>query len=142
MDLVDMRKYSRQNKGYYWILTAVEILSRYAFTIPVYRKDMKNMTNSVVELLKQFKEKFGKLPKVAQFDKGKEFYVGVKNLLKEHNVEYFSTNSYRKAAVVERFNRTLKASMWKYFYSKGTYNWIDILDGLTNNYNNETCRCK
>ena len=37
MDLVDMGKYKNQNKGYYWILTAIEILSRYAFTIPVYR---------------------------------------------------------------------------------------------------------
>ena len=26
--------------------------------------------------------------------------------------------------------------MWKYFYSKGTYNWIDVLDELTKNYNN------
>ena len=26
--------------------------------------------------------------------------------------------------------------MWKYFYSKGTYNWIDALDELTENYNN------
>ena len=26
--------------------------------------------------------------------------------------------------------------MWKYFYSKGTYNWVDILDELTKNYNN------
>ena len=49
MDLVDMRKYKNQNKGYYWILTAVEILSRYAFTIPVYRKDTKNMTKAVGE---------------------------------------------------------------------------------------------
>ncbi len=46
MDLVDMGKYKNQNKGYYWILTAVEILSRYAFTIPVYRKDTKNMTKA------------------------------------------------------------------------------------------------
>ena len=26
--------------------------------------------------------------------------------------------------------------MWKYFYSKGTYKWIDILDDLVYNYNN------
>ena len=26
--------------------------------------------------------------------------------------------------------------MWKYFYSKGTYNWVDVLDELTENYNN------
>ena len=47
MDLVDMGKYKNKNKGYYWILTAVEILSRYASTIPVYRKDSKNMKKAV-----------------------------------------------------------------------------------------------
>ena len=25
--------------------------------------------------------------------------------------------------------------MWKYFYSKGTYNWVDVLDKLAENYN-------
>ena len=28
--------------------------------------------------------------------------------------------------------------MWKYFYSKGTYDWIDVLDKLVENYNNNT----
>ena len=75
MDLVDMGKYKNQNKGYYWILTAVEILSRYAFAVPVYRKDTNNMTKAVTELLKQFKDHFdGRYPKVVQFDDGKEFY--------------------------------------------------------------------
>ena len=40
-------------------------------------------------------------------------------LLKSHNVGYFSRHSDNKAAIVERFNRTLKTMMWKYFYSKG-----------------------
>ena len=30
MDLVDMGKYASKNKGYRWILTSIEILSRYA----------------------------------------------------------------------------------------------------------------
>ena len=30
MDLVDMGKYGNKNKGYRWILTAIEILSRFA----------------------------------------------------------------------------------------------------------------
>ena len=136
MDLVDMGKYKNQNKGYYWILTAVEILSRYGFAIPVYRKDTKNMTKAVNLLLEEFKKRFGKYPEVAQFDEGKEFYnVGVRDLLQKHDVRYFSTNSDRKAAIVERFNRTLKTMMWKYFYSKGTHNWVDVIDELTNNYN-------
>ena len=132
-----MGKYASKNKGYRWILTALEVLSRYAITIPVYRKDTKNMTKAVNLLLDNFKTRFGKYPNVAQFDEGKEFYnIGVRYLLKSHNLDYFSTKSDKKAAIVERFNRTLKTMMWKYFYSKGTYNWIDVLDGLTKNYNN------
>ena len=138
MDLVDMKKYSRQNKGYYWILTCVEILSRYAFAIPVYRKDTKNMIKAVEELLKQFHNRFDKYSKFAQFDEGKEFYnVGVRQLLKEYNIEYFSTAfGSKKASIVERFNRTLKTSMWKYFYNEDTNNWLDVLDSLVKNYNN------
>ena len=70
--------------------------------------------------------RFGKYPDVVQFDEGKEFYnVGVRNLLKSHDVNYFSTQSDKKVAIVERFNRTLKTMMWKYFYSKGTYNLVE-----------------
>lgn len=81
------------------------------------------------------------LIKLAQFDDGMEFYnVGVKKLLKEHGVEYFSTKSDKKAAVVERFNRTLKTIMWKYFYARGTYKWIDVLDQFVENYNSSVNR--
>ena len=71
MDLVDISKYRNKNKGYNWILTAVELLSRYAFTVPVLRKDTNNMTTAVTELLGQFKGRFTVYPKLAQFDDGK-----------------------------------------------------------------------
>ena len=117
--------------------TYVKDLADQMLTIPVYRKDTKNMTKAVDLLLENFKRRFGKYPNVVQFDEEKEFYnVGVRNLLKSHDVNYFSTQSDKKAAIVERFNRTLKTMMWKYFYSKGTYNWIDVLERLTKNYNN------
>ena len=103
MDLVDMGKYKRENGGIYSILTAIEILSRYAFAIPVKRKDTRNMLEAVTVLLKQFGERFGGY----QFDDGKGFYnVGVRTLLEKHNVKYFSTNSDKKAEIVKRFNRT------------------------------------
>jgi len=35
----------------------------------------------------------------------------VKNLFKEKDIEYFSTDSDKKASIVERFNRTLKTRM-------------------------------
>ena len=81
------------------------------------------MTKAIDQLLGTFRTRFGKYPNVAQFDEGKEFYnVGVRELLESHNVHYFSTQSDKKAAIVERFNRTLKTKMEKYFYSKNYNN--------------------
>jgi hypothetical protein len=141
MDLVDMSKYNDKNKGYRWILTSIEILSRYAFTVPVYRKTALTMKDAVSNCLEQFKNHFGKYPKFIQFDQGTEFYnKEVKSLLNKHNIEFFSTYSDKKAAVVERFNRTLKAIMWKYFYSASTYKWLDVLQDLTDNYNSSINR--
>ena len=130
MDLVHMGSYKKQNKGYYWILTAIKILSQYAFAIPVYRKDTSNMTNAVTELLKQFKNRFGDYPKLAQFDDEGEFYnIGVKTLLENHDIISPQT-PIKKAAIVERFNRPLKTAMWKYFYSRGTHKWIYIIETI------------
>ena len=95
------------------------------------------MTSAVDDILDQFKSHFRKYPSKVQFDHGKEFYnVSVENLLENLDIEYFSTKSDKKAAIVERFNRTLKTMMWTYFYSKKTYQWIDVLDDLVHNYNN------
>jgi predicted transcriptional regulator len=74
MDLVDMTKYDDKNKGYRWILTSIEILSRYVFTVPVHRKNAATMKEAVSNCLEQFKNHFGKYPKLIQFDKGTEFY--------------------------------------------------------------------
>ena len=137
LDLVDLSKFSHKNQGYRWILTGIEILSRYGFAVPVKRKDTSHMTEAVDRLLQDFKTGFGKFPNVVQFDDGKEFYnVGVKRLLESKNIKYFSTKSDKKAAVVERFNRTLKTMMRKYFFKNKTYNWLNVLDKLTENYNN------
>ena len=77
--LVDMNKFSYKNKGNRWILTVIEVLSRYAFAVPVWRKNTESMTKAVEKVLAQFKERFDRYPKAAQFDDGKEFYnVGVK----------------------------------------------------------------
>ena len=66
-------------------------------------------------------------PKKLQTDKGTEFLNrNFQSLLKEKSIDFFITNSYLKASVVERFNRTLKTRMWKYFTAKNTRVYIDI----------------
>ena len=41
-----------------------------------------------------------------------------------------------KAAIVERFNRTLKEKMWRYFTYKNSKHYIDVLQDLVRGYNN------
>ncbi|CAF1077934.1 unnamed protein product, partial [Brachionus calyciflorus] len=52
------------------------------------------------------------------------------------NVHFYTTNSELKASVVERFNRTLKEKMWRYFTYKNNHDYTKILDNLVDSYNN------
>ena len=130
-DLVDMQKFSDVNNGYNYILTAIDIFSRYGWAKPLKRKTGE-------QVVEQFKEIFKvAVPEKLQFDDGTEFKnVKTYALFKEHNIKYFSSRSEKKASIVERFNRTLKTRMWKYFTANETEKWYDILDDLVNDYNN------
>jgi len=55
--------------------------------------------------------------------------------LKERDIEHFSTDSDKKASIVERFNRTLKTRMYKYFTAHEARKWVDAYDKLVENYN-------
>ena len=45
-----------------------------------------------------------------------------------------------KASIVERFNRTLKSSMYKYFTAENTLRYIHIIKSLVNACNNSKHR--
>ena len=47
----------------------------------------------------------------------------------------YSTFNEGKAVVIERFNRTLKNIMWKYFTANNTGFYLDALDQMVKNYN-------
>lgn len=68
-----MGKYKNQTKVFYWILTAVEILGRYAFAVPAYRNGTKNMTKTVRLLLKKLNPSL-----TTQFDDNKENHCSLK----------------------------------------------------------------
>ena len=70
-------------------------------------------------------------------DKGKEFYnKSMKELLEKNNVELYSTETGEKSSIVERWNRTIKRNVWKYFSANNTMKYIDILPNLIKKYNN------
>ena len=131
-DLVEMQKFAKLNKGYRYLLTCIDIFSKFAWVIPL--KDKRGITikNALEKIFNKRK------PKFLWTDNGKEFYnKQVQNLLNENNIKLYSTNNSEiKSAVVERFNRTFKNMMYKKFTENNTI-FYNILDELVKNYNNK-----
>jgi hypothetical protein len=135
-DLVEMIPYHRYNNGYKYMLTVIDLFSRYAWALPI-----KDKTGKI--LAAAFKKIFaeGRKPQRLQTDAGREFdNRHVQHLLNIENIRFFTVNSQFKAAVVERFNRTLKARMWRYFTRQGNYQWIKVLPSLVTSYNSSVHR--
>src|SRR5215469_9522295 len=111
-DLVDMRKFLKQNDGDNYLLTIIDCLSRFAWVVKLKSKTGLEVSEAFQLVLK----KTGIVPKKLQTDDGLEFYNShTKRLFDNKNIKHFSTYSDKKAAIVERFNRTLKSRMYKYF---------------------------
>lgn len=130
-DLVDMQSFSRQNKGYKYILMIIDVFSKYGWAVPLKSKTGINVANALKKLFKE------RIPTKIWFDKGKEIYnKHVNELLEKNNVKLYSTENEEKASVVERWNKTIKTWMWKYFTANNTYNYLNILPSLIDRYNN------
>ena len=56
--------------------------------------------------------------------------------LKKKNVHLYWTENEEKSSVVERWNRTIKSKMWKYFTKNRTGVYVDILPTIIEAYNN------
>ena len=76
-----------------------------------------------------------------QTDQGKEFInKEFKNLMKKHKINFFTAKKDLKCSIIERFNRTLKSKIFKYFTAKGTRKYTDVLKDLVSSYNNRKNR--
>ena len=125
-DLVDMQAFAKFNDGIKYLLTVIDVFSKYGWIVP-----LKSKTG--VEVAKAFNKIFKeRKPEKLWVDKKKEFYN--KNV-KALGVELYSTENEEKSCVVERWNRTMKEKMFKYFSANSTRKYINVLDEMVNDYN-------
>ena len=80
--------------------------------------------------------KTGRKPKYLRVDKGLEFYNKyLKNLLSEKGMNLYSTENEEKSSAVERWNKTMKGRLWKFFTASNSTYYIDVLAALLDKYN-------
>ena len=140
-DLADVSQLASHNQGNHFILTVVDIFSRFAWAKPLKNKSGKVVAKAFEEIFQE-----GRIPQRIQTDDGREFFnrdVGA--LFRQHNIEHFSLDDHKKAAIAERFNRTIKRKLWQYFTMSTKFKWTDELQNFVHSYNHSkhrTLGCK
>ena len=127
-DLVDMQSFSKFNNGIKYLLMVIDAFSKCGWIAPLKSKTGVDVT---IVLNKIFISERRRCTKM-WVDKGKEFY---NKHVKALDIQLYSTENEEKSCVVERWNRTMKEKMFKYFSANNTKKYIDILDEMVNNYN-------
>ena len=124
---------TQSNKGNKYLLTVIDVLSKYAWAVPIQSKSSPNMIRGLENIYQQASPR---RPLRVQTDQGKEFYNrGVQAWFKEQGTHHFSTYVDSKASVVERSHRILKQRMYRYFTAHNTLRYVDVLQPLIHTYN-------
>src|SRR6218665_4173607 len=124
-----MQSFAKDNAGFKYLLTVLDTFSKYGWIVPLKDKTGKSTADGFAKILASSGRKAGKI----WVDEDKEFYnKDVKKL-----VELYSTEKEEKSCVVERWNRSIRDQMFKYFSANSTRKYIDVLDALVDQYNNK-----
>ena len=95
-DLVDMSPYSRSNSGYKYLLTVIDVFSKYGWVVPL-------KTKTGMEVAVAFQELFPDNAPASRLwtDRNTEFYnQQVERVLAANNVALYSTENEEKSSVV------------------------------------------
>ena len=137
-DLADMQGIARQNGGMKYLLIVIDVFSKVDWAIPINSKDAKAITAASGQMLTTENPRH---PQRQQTDKGKEFFnSNFQSQMTRYCIQHFASESEKKTAVVERFNRTIKTRIWTYLSDRGTVLWVDIIQDLVYAYNNSRNR--
>ena len=130
-DLIEVISIAKYNRGYRYLLTVVDVFSKHAWVQPLKSKTGKAVTEAMAKILEG-----GRKPINFQTDDGKEFYNKTfQDLMKQKGIHHFSTRGDTKASVVERFKRTSKERLYRYFTVQNTLNFVPVLQDLVKEYN-------
>jgi transposase InsO family protein len=132
-DLVDMSKYGWHNNGIKWMLTVIDIYSRRAWVFKLKNKESRTVMEAIKPLLLSEKVK------MLHTDNGSEFTSNeFKEMCSSIGVNQIFGPPYSPYSQghIERFNRTIKSMLFKYFTYNQSKIWVDVIDKFVDAYNN------
>lgn len=122
---MDMQNVSHFNYKQRYILAVIDQFSRFAWceTIP------NKTSSSVIKAFEKIFAKTKRRPLNIISDQGKEFVSKqVKKFLRDHSIHFYTANDpATKASMCERFIRSIKSLIYKYFTYNNTKKYVNVL---------------
>jgi len=132
IDLVDLSNLASFNDVMRYLLNCIDVFTKRAWAVPVRTKSARDIVKAFEKILADRK------CTMMQSDKGTEFLnTSFQPMLRRHGIHFYtSENEDLKAAIVERFNRTLKDKMSRYFTHRNARRYVDARADLLHSNNN------
>jgi len=112
----------------------IDLYTKFAWVRKLKNKTGTEVSKAFEDIMKTSKRK----PKKLWVDQGSEFYNQVfKKMMKENDIDMYSTYNEGKAVVIENFNRTLKSKLLKVFTFNGNQKWANLIQNIVHDYNNK-----
>jgi transposase InsO family protein len=138
-DLVDVQSFAKYNDGYRYLLTVIDVFSKFLHMVPLRVKTGKAVPSAFLSFLgdKKYSKPIARRPTWVRTNRGKEFLNRpLQELLKKEGIEFqVCRDPNVKCAVVERSHRTIRDRLYKYFTHKNKYRYIDELPKFVAAYN-------
>lgn len=135
-DTIHYRDYAFHNKNYKYILVVIDCFSRKNWCRAQKTATAKETAANLDEIIATMPF----TPRQFASDAGSEFHSKNKAifdiLIEKYGMVMYTLTAPKKASICERFIRSLKSRIERYFTENNTLRWYDILDKFSNNLNN------
>jgi len=133
-DLFDVKSYAKYNDNFRYILSIIDVFSKFHYLIPV---NGPAVTAAFRSIFDDKPKLLSRRPVFVRTDKGKEFLnKDIQDMLRDEGIHFqVCRNPDVKCAVVERAQRTIRDRLYKYLTYKNAFRYIDVLPKFVRAYN-------
>jgi len=136
-DLVDVSRYKHANSHFTFLLTIIDVESKFMQCMPLKNKSATEVCEAFKFALRKYQ------PKRLQTDNGSEFLnTNFLAILEKHNIHHTTCvpGDHRAMGVIERANRTIMTKVSAHLTAFKTNRYLDVLPKILQSINNTQSR--
>lgn len=138
IDLIELSEdMVKGNGGVRFLLVVIDVLSRYAWAVPLKSKSSQAVLKGFQQILGQESPYLGhRSPYKLRSDSGLEFLnKAFLKFLKENGIQHFVNMNYPKANYIEIFNKTIQRKIHRHMQKTNSWEFVSVLPDIMKSYN-------